>query len=314
MSENWQDYGKWQAWDALLGINAEKLSDDERTYWAQRLAELEQTTATENAAGRESLRIDKVVHVLEVVVRTANNDSLRCDQAISQLMAHTRLSERTVKRCLKVLKDCDLVPVLSNGGGPNKRPAVRWVKFVDEYRKRAAAAAGPVDDEQTQAKPDRTQAKLHRTQATSGPHYSITTATPTSAHVATEAQAPTARAAGGNEAREARATDWCEQVAVNVGRALFHHECSKGMNADVHNAEAVIRTQRAARARPWVSELMRRSDAADLRQLAPDDSDLIAWGLGVVLGDGSGAYAGNDACKRAHALGDRQRAAMGAAG
>lgn len=100
---------------------------------------------------------------------------------------------------------------------------------------------------------------------------------------------------------------------MNVGRALYELECSKGLNTEVHHPEAVIRSQRAAQTRPWVAELMVRGDADDLRLLPPDHPQLIAWVLSRGLKQENYAV-GGEACNEAHALGDRQRAAMGAAG
>jgi hypothetical protein len=300
---------KFQALDALLQVHPEGLSDDDRTYWAQRWAVLEQ--AAEGDDEQDTVSIDKVVHVLDLLVRTANSDSLRTDQSVSQLMAKTKLSETTVKRCLRLLRDCELVPVLSNGGGRNKRPAVRWVQFVDDYRKRAQAA---VENSQTQAMESRTQAMEPRTQATSGPHYSITTEPLPTQFVAANARATGAPVPKGEGQGNKGQGSWCDQVAWNVAAAVLRHEQEQGRADKVRSPDSVIRSRKLPAAQDWVQELMQRSDAQKLQLLSPTDSDLITWGVSGVLGDGGGVYAGGAAVKRAHALADEQRPAMGAAG
>jgi hypothetical protein len=303
--------GKWQAWEALLGINPHHRSETDNAHWAQRWAVLEQAAAGDDE--QDTVSIDKVVHVLEVLVRTANPESLRTDQSVSQIMGHTRLSERTVKRCLALLRDSELVPVLSNGGGRNKRPAVRWLQFVDEYHQRAQAA---VDNSRTQAMTAQTQATEPRTQATSGPPYSLSTEPPTPAAVSAEARAVTGSRSGGQEkAREGTATGdlWADQYAWNVARAVFQHEREQGTADKVRNPDAVIRTRKLPAAQEWVQRLLARSDGASFRLLEASDRDLITWGVGEVLGDGGGVYAAGEACKRAHELAALQRPALGVA-
>ena len=223
MSDSWLINGKQQAVEALLGINTHQRSEADCTYWAQRCAELKQAAAKASDAGRVGLSFDKVLHVLDRLVTTANADSLRTDQAVSQIMARTGLKETTVKRCLAVLRDCDLVPVLSNGGGPNKRPAVRWLKFVDEYRQRTQAAA-PVDSDRTQVISDRTQVISDRTQATSGTPYRVTTEPPTPAKAELVGNgAAGSHSGGGKEKQKEGNGSWCEQVAWNVAAGVFAH-------------------------------------------------------------------------------------------
>lgn len=316
MSDSWLINGKQQAVEALLGINTHQRSEADRTYWAQRCAELQQAAAKESDAGRVGLSFDKVLHVLDRLVTTANPDSLRTDQAVSQLMARTGLSETTVKRCLAVLRDCDLVPVLSNGGGPNKRPAVRWLKFVDEYRQRTQAAA-PVDSDRTQVTSDRTQVIFDRTQATSGTPYRVTTEPPYPSKAEAERNgAAGSHSGGGKEKQKEGSGSWCDQVAWNVAAGVLAHEKEQGRAEQVRDADAVIRKHKLPAAQEWVRKLMARSDSDQLQLLAPSDRDLITWGVSAVLGEGGG-WAARDAVERAQQLWEQHQAtrpAMGAAG
>jgi hypothetical protein len=258
---------KFQALDALLLVNPDSLSDDDRTHWAQRWAVLEQAAA--GGDDQDTVSIDKVLHVLDVLVRTANPDSLRTDQSVSQLMAKTKLAETTVKRCLRLLRDSGLVPVLSNGGGPKKRPAVRWLQFVDEYRQRSQAA---VDNSRTQAMTARTQATEPRTQATSGPPYSLSTEPPTPVAVSAEARAVTGPRSGGQEkAREGTATAdlWVEQVARAAAERWLQRDSDNGLQP--RSREALISKRLPEcrnRAQEWVKHW------PHVRQVAAPTSDL----------------------------------------
>ena len=233
---------KLQALQALLQVHPEGLSDDDRTYWAQRYDELVQaatkpsktSTAAENSKqGRKqgTVSMSAVHSVLWVLTIAAQKGSLQVDQSISQIMAKTALGEGTVKRALSVLSSTGLVPVLSRGGGPTNRSegrqapqaTKRWLKFADDHRQRA----------ETQATASITQATASITQATSGPHYNTTTTPPTHAAATSEAQATSEPATGGREATEARASSdlWVEGLARAAATFWLDRDIRGGFEA-----------------------------------------------------------------------------------
>lgn len=294
---------KLQALDALQQVNPAGLSEADRTYWAQRWAEVQEAAKSE---GPKGVSMVAVSFVLRVLVDSARNDTLRTDQSLTQLMAKTCASESVVKRALSVLDKTGVVPILKHGGGPRKQgkqaqATVRWVQFVNDYRQRTEVTSAL------------TEVPSSLTQVPTEPHYRGTTETPTPAQTFHSSHAVGGSRSGGKGKQRENTGSWCDQVAWNVAAAVLAHEKEQGRADRVRDPDAVIRKHKLPAAVDWVQQLMRRTDAQALGLLSPTDRDLIAWGVSEVLQEGTYSTA-SDACRRAHALWDQQqqRPAMGA--
>lgn len=305
--------------DDLLGVARSSMSDSEREQWTAK------REALKAAAAQCKVRWPDVLAVLTRLVISSSPLTGTTDQSLSQLETKTGLGRKTVQRALDGLKLAGLVADEKRGGGPVARSkgkqapqaTVRRLLFLVPLDQRRTEDTGPVGNALTE---DTGRANSGHLKANSGHsgvlYYRSSTETPTTAAVSAEARAATGSRMGVQEkARESTTTGdrWADQYAWNVAHALFAHEREQGRADKVRNPDAVIRTHKLPAAQAWVQRLLARSDGANFRLLEPSDCDLIGWGVGEVLGDGGGVTAGGDACRRAQALAQQQRPALGVA-
>lgn len=305
--------------DDLLGVTRSSMSDSEREQWTAK------REALKAAAKQCKVRWPDTLSVLRVLLVSASANTGLTDQSLSQLETKTGLGRKTVQRVLDALKLAGLLADEKRGGGPVARSkgkqapqaTVRRLLFLVPLDQRVTEDTEAVDGELTE---DTERANSGHLRANSGhsgvPYYRSSTEPPYPANAEpVQIARPVAVSGGQGKARERNtAGDWCDQVALSVATALFAHEKAQGRADRVRNPDAVIKAHKLPAAQEWVQQLMRRSDAHQLRLLSPTDRNLTAWGVGEVLGDGGGMYDAGEACRRAHALAAEHRPAMGAAG
>lgn len=285
--------------DDLQGVTHHDLTDEQRAVNAARYEALR--VACQVAKVRRS----DAVSVLRVLVDTTNPHTGLTDQAVTQLATKCDLGPDTVKRCLTAITQAGLCETVKRGGGPRgagaerSQPTVRKLTFLTELSDEL-----PVDTGLTRRTEVANSAHQRANSAhLSAPPYALPTPNPLPVRASNET-----RAAAGNsmgvirEARKNSTDTWQANLTDHLARAIYSHEAGLGLAAKVSNPDAVIRTRKRPLAEAWVTnDLLKRSDSDTLRHLAPDDPDLLAWGVSEVRQEH--AYgAASAACVRAREL------------
>lgn len=295
--------------DNLRGVTNNSLTDEQRAYWAG-LYE-----ALRVACVAQKVRRSDAVSVLSELVGATSPVTGLVDQSLSQLGVKCDLNEATVKRCLAAITQAGLVEAVKRGGGPAKagstqrQATVRRVTFLTDSN-----AEPPVDTDRTERTEGANSAHLNANSAhLSAPHYAVSTPTPLRVSASSNARPTTGQGSGGiREAQKGNdSTTWQVRLIDHLATAIYNHEASKGLAAQVNNPGAVIRTRKRPLAEAWVTGvLLTRGDAADFLYLPPDDPDLITWGVGEALGEQAYGAAGA-ACRKAHEAADAARRKAG---
>ncbi len=295
--------------DNLRGVTNNSLTDEQRAYWEGRYE------ALRVACRGQGVRRSDAVSVLRELVGATSSVTGLVDQSLSQLAVKCDLSSKTVQRCLAAITQAGLVEAVKRGGGPAKagstqrQATVRRVTFLTDSN-----AEPPVDTDRTQ---DTSDANSGHSAANSGHsgvlYYAVSTPTPLRDSASSNARPTTGQGSGGiREAQKGNdSTTWQVRLIDHLATAIYNHEASKGLAAQVNNPGAVIRTRKRPLAEAWVTGvLLTRGDAADFLYLPPDDPDLITWGVGEALGEQAYGAAGA-ACRKAHEAADAARRKAG---
>lgn len=284
--------------DDLLGVNRRGLTDEQRAVNAANYE------ALQRACERAKVRRPDAVSVLRVLVDTTHPATGLTDQAVTQLATKCDLGSDTVKRALTALTQAGLLETVKRGGGPRgagaerSQPTVRRATFLTEVSDQP-----PVDSGLTRRTEVPNSAHQRANSAHSGaPPYALPTPTPLPVRASNETRGATGNSMGGIGEAQQGNDPWAAELIDNLAHAIYSHEAEQGQAAKVVNPAAVIRTRKRPLAEAWVTDqLLKRSDSDTLRHLAPDDPDLLAWGVSEVRQENTYGAA-STACVRARDL------------